>query len=389
MARRKTLTDASIAALKPRPKRFAIPDDQLPSFYVRVMPTGAKSFCAVATDPSGKQHWKTIGPTHLYGVEEARTKAREIIKAIRAGEGGGPETFMSVAGQWLKQHVHKNGLRSRAEIERLLAKYLFPRLAGRDFASIRRSDLATVFDEIENQHGGRQADCCLTVFQSIATWYARRNDAYASPIIKGMRRASGKAHERTRILSDAEIRQLWAALPLGDTFGDLTKLLLLTAQRREKVVTMRWDAIEDGVWTIPSGDREKGNAGSLRLPKLALDVLAARPRFASNPHVFAASRGKGHASGFSQWKAQLDSKHLRFDEPWTLHDLRRTARSLMSRAGVSSEHAERVLGHAIAGVEGIYDRHRYHDEKAEALAKLAGLISRILEPESSVRKLRA
>ena len=48
---------------------------------------------------------------------------------------------------------------------------------------------------------------------------------------------------------------------------------------------------------------------------------------------------------------------------WTLHDLRRTARSLMSRAGVPSEHAERVLGHVIKGVEGIYDRHGYSEEK--------------------------
>ena len=65
---------------------------------------------------------------------------------------------------------------------------------------------------------------------------------------------------------------------------------------------------------------------------------------------------------------------------WTLHDLRRTARSLMSRAGVPRDHAERVLGHAIAGVEGVYDRHAYEDEKAEALDKLARLIEAIVNP---------
>ena len=65
---------------------------------------------------------------------------------------------------------------------------------------------------------------------------------------------------------------------------------------------------------------------------------------------------------------------------WTLHDLRRTARSLMSRAGVPRDHAERVLGHAIAGVEGVYDRHAYEDEKADALDKLAQLIDRIVNP---------
>ena len=65
---------------------------------------------------------------------------------------------------------------------------------------------------------------------------------------------------------------------------------------------------------------------------------------------------------------------------WTLHDLRRTARSLMSRAGVRPDIAERVLGHAIKGVEGVYDRHSYREEKAHALKALANLIENILRP---------
>ena len=65
---------------------------------------------------------------------------------------------------------------------------------------------------------------------------------------------------------------------------------------------------------------------------------------------------------------------------WTLHDLRRTARSLMSRAGVDADHAERCLGHVIGGVRGTYDRHAYYDEKKQAFEALAGQIDRILNP---------
>jgi integrase len=65
---------------------------------------------------------------------------------------------------------------------------------------------------------------------------------------------------------------------------------------------------------------------------------------------------------------------------WSLHDLRRTARSLMSRAKVPSDIAERVLGHARRGVEGIYDRHAYLDEKADALRRLAAVIEAIVRP---------
>ena len=65
---------------------------------------------------------------------------------------------------------------------------------------------------------------------------------------------------------------------------------------------------------------------------------------------------------------------------WTLHDLRRTAKTLMARAGVRPDISERVLGHVIAGVEGTYDRHSYADEKRDALERLAAMIERILNP---------
>jgi len=63
--------------------------------------------------------------------------------------------------------------------------------------------------------------------------------------------------------------------------------------------------------------------------------------------------------------------------------LRRTARSLMSRAGVPSDHAERCLGHVIGGVRGVYDRHEYHREKARAFEALAAEIARIVEGGSA------
>ena len=70
--------------------------------------------------------------------------------------------------------------------------------------------------------------------------------------------------------------------------------------------------------------------------------------------------------GESKRKADFDAKLTGVAHYFT-HDLRRTARSLMSRAGVRPDIAESVLGHAQGGVLGIYDRHQYRDEKAHAL----------------------
>ena len=111
--------------------------------------------------------------------------------------------------------------------------------------------------------------------------------------------------------------------------------------------------------------------------------VAAQPRIEGNPYVFTAARGAGPFNSFSEWKAQLDARLPAPLAHWTIHDLRRTARSLLSRAGVRPDISERVMGHAIPGVEGVYDRHRYDDEKAHALQALADLIDRILNPPAT------
>jgi integrase len=82
-------------------------------------------------------------------------------------------------------------------------------------------------------------------------------------------------------------------------------------------------------------------------------------------------------------KAALDARLkdiLPGMQPWTIHDLRRTARSLMSRADVRPDIAERVLGHAIGGVEGVYDRHDYFEQKSHAIARLSELVQTIIDP---------
>jgi integrase len=232
---------------------------------------------------------------------------------------------------------------------------------------------------VEDNAGPVAADFVLSVVRNIFNWQQARDDDFLSPVVQGMRRSKPSERARERILSDDEIRAVLARAGECGSFGALVKLLLLTGQRREKVAAMRWQDISlDGTWSIPSEEREKRNAEELVLPKMALAIFEPLPRFDRNPYVFA-SRRDTHLSGYSKAKADFD-KGLKGVAPWQLHDLRRTARSLMSRAGVRPDIAERVLGHAIKGVEGVYDRHHYREEKAEALRRLAGLIESIVTP---------
>jgi integrase len=340
----------------------------------------------VTRDPQGKQRWVTLGPADRLPIKEARERARLVIERVNTGLPPIPpraQNFGDVVGDWGKRHVEKNRLRTAYEINRLLDKHILPTWRDREFVAVRKSDIAELLDQIEDAAGARQADWCLDIIRSIMNWYAARHDDYSPPMTKGMRRQSTHAQRRARILDDEELRAIWQAAEGQGTFGAFVQILLLTAQRREKVLTMKWaDVGEGGVWTIPAEAREKQNAGLLVLPETARAIIAAQPRFVSNDFVFASGRTAGPINGQSKFKERLDK--AAGVSGWQIHDLRRTARSLMSRAGVSSEHAERVMGHAIAGVEGVYDHHSYKSEKAAALARLATLIDGIVHPRDHV-----
>ena len=384
MARRKTLTDNMVAKLKPGPKRITMPDPELRGHYIRITATGAKSFVAVARDPGGKQIWATLGGADVLTIAEARERARSAIQRVKSGQPAfepppvKPDSFKAVADNWMQRHVKAKGLRSEYEITRILNKHVFPVLQDRDFESIKRSDVARLLDMVEDGSGPRQADTVLATLSSIMHWHAARTDDYAPPLARGMRRDDPHAKKRARILDDDEIRTLWAAADTSGSFGAFLKLSLLTAQRRGKIASMKWEDLTlDGTWNIPIEPREKGNAGALVLPEVAVDIIRAQKSIGDNPYVLP-GRGAGHLSAYHLLKRRFDEEAQ--IAAWTIHDLRRTSRSLMARAGVPRDIGERVMGHVLPGVEGTYDRHEYREEKADALNKLAGLIAMILDP---------
>lgn len=371
MLRTKRLDDDGVLALKAKRTRHAYPDPELRGHYIRVTPTGLKSFWVVARDPSGKQHWRPIGSPPM-SIVEARKRAANTINSLRAAT---PNSFESISAQWRKLHCEARKLRSLKEIDRHLRR-MNEAWGRRDFASIGRGDIATLLDSIELNNGARQATYVLQVFSSMANWYAARNDHYRSPVVKGMRR--GAVVKRDRVLNDDELRAVWKEAEAAGTYGALIRFALLTGQREDKVVSMRWADIDGSTWTVATAEREKGNAGVLDLPAAAVAIVEAQPRVSD--YVFPGEKSLRKFTNWTNKKARLDAKVK--IAPWRLHDLRRTAKSLMARAGIRPNISERVLGHAIDGVEGIYDRHDYRAEKAHALKALAALVETIVNPPS-------
>jgi integrase len=381
---RKSITDAFIRHIK-YPKKGDRPPqttyiDTLERGLALVLVVsygGTKTF-RVLTYRNGKPQSTKLGTYPAMTVKKARAEARQYWENPERFEAqAAVGSFKEVAENWVKRHVEENKLRSEREIKRILANYVYPKWKDRPFLEIRRPQVTELLDGIVDNHGRSQADAVLAIVRGICNWFAANlSEHYISPIVKGMRRNGAKARDRT--LNDDELRAVWKAAGDCGTFGALVKTLLLTAQRRKKGATMKWDDLVDGVWTIPTDDREKGTAGKIKLPKLALDIIEAQPRIVGNPYVFA-YRGTTAFNAWAQRKQELVDK-LPDMPPWVIHDLRRTARSLLSRANVRPDIAERVLGHAIPGIGGVYDRHQYNEQKAEALKQLAYLVETIINP---------
>jgi integrase len=378
MPRRKGLSDKQVAALPRKAKRYALADPELRGHYLRIPPRGAIAYTVIVKQ-GGEQTWESIGFSNEFSIEQAREKARPIIKRIKSGEPPpiAPQSVAAVAQSWLERHVAKNKLRTERELRRIVNTYIVPLIGTSDFARLRRSDVVAFLDKVEDKHDPATADAVLSTMRSIASWVQKRSDDYTPSFARGMRRVPAHQRQRSRVLSDSELQTVWRAADDAGLLGDIIKLLLLTCQRREKVYRMRWADIADGVWTIAAEPGEKGNGGRLRLPPAALDVINNQARISERvfPH-----------------KPSTTTK-ARFDRQcgvdFRLHDLRRTSRTLLSRIGISFEVAEAILGHRIRGVASVYDRYDREAEKGVALAKLAATIEQIVDPTDNVVMLGA
>ena len=418
MPRRKTYAE-KIAALKPtRGKREILFDPETEGLCLRTSLAGAKALYVVAKARGGKQRWYKLGnyvDTDRPGgitLTAARDLAPEIVRRIKDGLDpvAKPEveeepeeafTFAKLAEKFMARCV--TGKRRGADQSQyIIDTYLLPALGSREVTSITRSEINELLDRIEDRtvtgtngktYGGPvMADRTLAALSTMFAWHMTRTNTFVSPIVRGMRRTNPAERARSRTLSDDELRALWTVTEAGGSFNALVRFMLLTAQRRGKCVAVQWNDIDDdGVWHIRPDTklaaREKGTAGDLTLSDMALQVVRSQPRLKSNEFVF--SGRVGHFKGFNHSKERLDKlllEALRKADPeaelehWTLHDLRRSARSLMSRAKVPPHVAEISLGHVQGGVLGIYDRYSYEAEKKEALDALAGLVERIVKP---------
>jgi integrase len=368
------------AEAEPDADRTIYWDEALRGFGLQVTRAGHKSY-VVQYRANGQSRRLALKAALKLG--EARKEAKGILG--RVAKGGDPlaerrkvsaaaeNTLEKISEAYFKRE--KKRLRTMDERERVLKRLVFPKLGNRQIEDIKRTEIVRLLDKIEDDSGAVMADRTLAYLRRVMTWYAGRSDDFRSPIVRGMARTKPAELARDRVLTDDEIMAVWkAAGEMQNAFGPYIKFLLLTAARKTEASHMTRDEISGNVWTIPAA-RDKGKVDQVKpLSKAAKSVIEAIPVIGKGKFVFTHD-GATPIGGFSKFKEALDKASG--VTGWRIHDLRRTARSLMSRAGVPADIAERVLGHVINGVRGVYDRHEYLDEKRAALDALAKEVGRI------------
>jgi integrase len=375
------------ATVEPGKARTIYWDTTMPGFGLMVTRNGARSY-VVQYRAHSRSRRLTLDAGAL-SLDAARREARKHLGEV--AKGGDPlterrresaaasDTLRAVAEAYFRREGKR--IRTMDERRRTLERLVFPSLGARSIDDIGRSDIVRLLDNIEDNSGPVMADRTLAYLRKVMNWHATRSDTFRSPIVRGMSRTKPAERARDRILTDDEIRRLWQATKAHPgPFSSLVRFLLLSGCRRGEALFMTRDELNGRDWLIPAARHKSKREFLLPLSKAAAGVLAAMPVIGPADGYLFTVNGRSPIGAESKAKARLDKASG--VTGWTLHDLRRSARSLMSRAGVPTDHAERAIGHVIPGVRQVYDRHSFKREKQAALEALAREIAAIVGPQS-------
>jgi integrase len=334
--------------------------------------------------PALKGTARAVAKREAEAVRGAVAQGRDPLAEMKKARAADTNTFKAVAENYLAQDGSR--LRSKDQIKAVIERHVFPRIGSKPIDEIRRSQIVAMLDKVERDAGPVAADNALAHVRKILNWHAARSDDFNSPIVRGMARTKSKERRRQRILSDEELRAVWkTAEGRTESFAWMVRYILLTMTRRNEAARMnRAERVEDN-WTIPGKRHKSKRDFLLPLSKAAADTLGQIPAIGRKGWIFTTD-GKTPVSGFSKFKADFDK--LCGVTGWTLHDLRRTGRTLCSRAGADPDHAELAYGHTIQGVRGVYDVWQYRDEKLRVMELLAAQIERIVHPVDNVMAIR-
>jgi integrase len=357
-------------------------DEGTPGFGLRVAESGRRTW-VVLYRHLGKVRRLTLGTYPTLPLADAREQAKDALRAAAKGKDPAGEkkaarlgdTFGDLAEDYIELYAKPNK-RSWKEDRRALDRDLLPKFKNRKAADIKRREVIALLDRIKARGAAVLANRTLEIVRGIYNWGIDKERVEHNPCtgVKASEEAS-----RDRVLSDDEIRKVWAALvsqPL--IISGRFRLQLLTAQRPGEVRKLRWSDVDDdtGWWTIPAEITKNRLSHRVWLTAPALAVLNEMQEQSGHAGwVFPSPSADGPVRSNTKPTAAICKTS---GVSFTPHDLRRTAASHMASLGISRFTIGRVLNHIEKSVTATYDRHSYDAEKRAALEAWAVRLEEII-----------
>jgi integrase len=351
---------------------------------------------------AGRERWLALGNYPDMPLKAARKEARQARvlldkqqdpmsvrrAAVEAERRRGP--FCDLCEDWFRIEIQNRKLKHPEIPRRHIDNYLLPEFGRTPVADIHASDIARLLEKVR-ERAPTAANDLLRFASRIFAFGVRRRLITGNPAADFTpgRDAGGTERARSRALNCEELEQLFDAIRRTPTFGGdnllAVKLLLALCVRKGELLAARWDEFDlDGeseggpVWHLPAARTKTGAGLDIPLvPRVVEWLRALKVMAAGSEYVFPQRRRDPRQRvphvGLDTLNVALTRvKHGL--QPFTLHDLRRTARTHLASLGVRREVAERCLGHQVGGVEGTYDRHSYFAERCEALTQWTALL---------------
>jgi integrase len=352
-------------------------------FGIRALRSGRRSWIYQYRDEHGRTRRIVLGDVSAVTLEDAREEARRKAASVAHGSNPSVErkakrnagTLLEVIDAYLPYAKLRQRPRSYKETERHLRRHAaalhYDRVEG-----LRRRDIGRLLERVAVNSGPIAANRVRAALSALWSWGLRtgRIEADSNPVAFTIRQPE-KARER--VLSDAELKAIWAATGDGGDYSRIVRLCLVTGCRREEIGGLRWEEVKDD-WIAFDADRMKGKvAHEIALLPMVAAALPARPGNAQES-VFG-RHGTGF-SGFSDSKEKLDAKVVNSGMqmvPWGLHDLRRTFSTRLHDAGVEPLVIEALLAHKQQGVAAVYNRASFREAKRAALTRWHTMLSEI------------
>ena len=383
------------AALPPGKTDHIEWDDDLPGFGLRLRAGGNRSWVAQYRTADGRTRRTSIAIVAKLSPADARQAARKILAKVALGhdpqgeKAAQRQQAVRTVRALIAAYLEAKQPELRPESFRVTKLYLtgpyFKALQVLAVIAVTRSDIAAAIRAIVRNHSTATAAAARRALSAFFAWCIAEGElANGANPVDGSHRPADPT-PRDRVLTDAELVEIWKAACQDDEPGKIIRLLILLGSRRQEVGGMRWSELDldAGTWTLPAERSKNRRAHTITLPPAALAIINSMPR-TSRDHLF----GNRAADGFTAWsnaKADLDRRLGDAVKGWRLHDLRRSAATKMADIGVEPHVVEACLNHYSghrAGVAGVYNRARYEQATKLALVKWADHVLALAECRS-------